>query len=240
MDYWVGEEAPKSTRCELEYLYYISMLWTAMMEYCQTSKNTSFSPFQYSKQSSLINTKLLFQPLLRSIFFQITASTTQQFISLRNHPFPIQNQISQALSITNPHIQSPIHPSSLSNMSTAKKFGKIFGNIQKNINCTKKFINAISISMPGSRILPSRTTKADFEYEVRIDSGEKVCKMLYVYLQVNANPKSTYLKNWLKNNSTHANHAVTTLDTTAADMEDEVARVMADLHAKGVENLQKQ
>lgn len=81
--------------------------------------------------------------------------------------------------------------------SALKKFGdKVIGD-------SKQVAKLFKDATAGSRILPSRTSKNDAEYQCRIDMGEEVKdKPGYynVYLQVNSQAKSEGLKDWLRKN----------------------------------------
>lgn len=81
--------------------------------------------------------------------------------------------------------------------SALKKFG------DKVINDSKQIAKLFKEATAGSRVLPSRTSKNDAEYQCRIDMGEEVKdKPGYynVYLQVNSQAKSEGLKDWLRKN----------------------------------------
>ncbi|CAA9959496.1 hypothetical protein PTMSG1_02914 [Pyrenophora teres f. maculata] len=70
----------------------------------------------------------------------------------------------------------------------------------------------------GGRIVPSRNSKNDQEFQLRIDAGELVQnRYRMLYLQVNTQAKNTKLKEWIKKNSTHAKLATAKFDTQATD-----------------------
>jgi hypothetical protein len=81
--------------------------------------------------------------------------------------------------------------------SALKKFG------EKVTSDSKQVAKLFKESTAGSRILPSRTSKNDAEYQCRIDMGEEVKDQpgcYNVYLQVNSQAKSDGLKDWLRKN----------------------------------------
>jgi len=92
-------------------------------------------------------------------------------------------------------------------------------------------------AVEGSRILPSRTKDAEFQF--RIDAGhyDATTKRLNVVLQVNSQAKSPVLKDWIKKNSTHGQLATASFDTNATDQTLEYARVLKELEEKGKQNL---
>lgn len=89
----------------------------------------------------------------------------------------------------------------------------------------------------GSRILPSKTSKNDADYQLRIDAGELIGTSRNVVLQVNSEAKATPLQTWLRKNSSHAKLATASFDTTAKDQEAEAIRVMKELERQARENL---
>ncbi|EFE44529.1 hypothetical protein TRV_00665 [Trichophyton verrucosum HKI 0517] len=119
--------------------------------------------------------------------------------------------------------------------SALKKFGeKILGDSKQ----LKKLFKEIT---PGGRILPTRTSKKDAEYQCRLDMGEEITgKPGYynVYLQVNTQAKSEGLKNWLRKNP-HGNLATTQINKNVLESEqdNEGRRVVEDLIEMGRRNL---
>lgn len=84
----------------------------------------------------------------------------------------------------------------------------------------------------GSRIVPSRTSNNDQEYQLRIDAGQMLNdRHRMIYLQVNSQAKSTKLKEWIRKHGTHANLASAQFDTLADDPEAETDRVLEELEA---------
>ncbi|EER38471.1 predicted protein [Histoplasma capsulatum H143] len=84
---------------------------------------------------------------------------------------------------------------------------KAFG--EKVSNNSKQLAKLFKEAAAGSRLLPSRTSKNDEEYQCRIDIGEEVKDnpgYYNVYLQVNSQARSEGLKDWLKKNP-HGNLA---------------------------------
>lgn len=114
-----------------------------------------------------------------------------------------------------------------------KKFG------DKVISDPKQVAKLFKEATPGSRLLPSRTSKNDAEYQCRIDVGEEIKDKpgnYNVYLQVNSQAQSEGLQNWLKKNP-HGNLATAQINRKATDKErsEEGKRVMSELiqQAKG-------
>ncbi|RAL05585.1 uncharacterized protein BO80DRAFT_451202 [Aspergillus ibericus CBS 121593] len=119
--------------------------------------------------------------------------------------------------------------------SALKKFGEKVANDSKQI--TKLFKE----SAAGSRVLPSRTSKNDAEYQCRIDMGEEVKdKPGYynVYLQVNSQAKSEGLKDWLRKNP-HGKLAMAQVNRDAPEKEqsEEGKRVISELVEQAKKNL---
>ncbi|KAH3194028.1 hypothetical protein KXV64_005440 [Aspergillus fumigatus] len=99
--------------------------------------------------------------------------------------------------------------------SALKKFG------DKVINDSKQIAKLFKEATAGSRVLPSRTSKNDAEYQCRIDMGEEVKdKPGYynVYLQVNSQAKSEGLKDWLRKNP-HGKLATSQVNRNAPENE---------------------
>jgi hypothetical protein len=112
----------------------------------------------------------------------------------------------------------------------SKTIGAFFTLLGRNFNMTTKFM---AQRVPGSRIVPSKTPKHDENYQLRIDAGELIDdRFRNVYLQVNADPKNTGLKDWVRANGTHAKLATETFDTKAEDPEEETSRVLKSLEEK--------
>lgn len=89
----------------------------------------------------------------------------------------------------------------------------------------------------GTHILPSKTTKNDADYELRIDAGETIGGRRNVVLQVNSQAKSTALQEWVRKNTSHAKLATATYDTSAKDPDAEAIRVMKELQQKAKSNI---
>ena len=90
----------------------------------------------------------------------------------------------------------------------------------------------------GSRIVPSRNSKNDAEYQLRIDAGELVqSRYRMIYLQVNSQAKGTKLKEWVRKHGTHANLAAAHFDTSAEDLEAEADRALAELELTAKDNI---
>ena len=101
-------------------------------------------------------------------------------------------------------------------------------------NAAYKFTSA---AVAGQRILPSRNK--DSQFQCRIDAGhyDTTTKKLNITLQVNAQPKSPALQEWIKKNSTHGNLAKETFDTEAEDKEAEYHRVLDSMMAQAKNKL---
>ncbi|PGH23786.1 hypothetical protein AJ80_02216 [Polytolypa hystricis UAMH7299] len=101
--------------------------------------------------------------------------------------------------------------------------------------------DAKSGATAGSRILPSRTSKNDAEYQCQMDMGEEVkdnpgyCN---VYLQVNSQSKSEGLKEWLRKNL-HGKLATTQVNRNILEKErpEEGKRVVSELIEEAKKNL---
>lgn len=116
----------------------------------------------------------------------------------------------------------------------SKDVKNFFGKVKLNFDMATK----LNANQPaGGRIVPSRTSKNDADYQLRIDAGELVGGKRNVVLQVNSQAKSTPLKEWLRKNGSHAKLAQATFDTTAEDPRQEAERVLAELENKGKENI---
>jgi len=84
----------------------------------------------------------------------------------------------------------------------------------------------------GSRIVPSKNSKNDSEFQLRIDAGELLeNRYRMLYLQVNSQAKSTKLREWVRKHGTHANLASTRFDTLAEDPEAETDRALTELES---------
>ncbi|PLN83760.1 hypothetical protein BDW42DRAFT_191980 [Aspergillus taichungensis] len=119
--------------------------------------------------------------------------------------------------------------------SALKKFGEKLANDSKQLAKLFKEFTA------GSRILPSRTSENDGEYQCRIDMGEEVKDNpghYNVYLQVNSQAKSEGLKDWLRKNP-HGKLATAQVDRNVPEKEraKEGKRVVADLIEQAKKNL---
>ncbi|KAH3102363.1 hypothetical protein KXX00_005561 [Aspergillus fumigatus] len=86
--------------------------------------------------------------------------------------------------------------------SALKKFG------DKVINDSKQIAKLFKEATAGSRVLPSRTSKNDAEYQCRIDMGE----------EVNSQAKSEGLKDWLRKNP-HGKLATSQVNRNAPENE---------------------
>lgn len=113
--------------------------------------------------------------------------------------------------------------------------------LSENLNKIKAIKNAASkfsaSASEGSRLLPSKNK--DDAFQVRIDAGryDQATKKLNVVLQVNSQASSPGLKDFIKKNSTHGKLATAQFDTAAPDKAAEMQRVIAELEAKGKQNL---
>ncbi len=116
----------------------------------------------------------------------------------------------------------------------SKAIANFFTKTKQSFDMVKKFGANLTA---GSRIVPSRTSQKDAEYQLRIDAGELVNGKRNVYLQVNSQAKATGLKDWVRQNGTHANLASATFDTTAADLEAESERVLDELEKDAKKNV---
>jgi len=83
----------------------------------------------------------------------------------------------------------------------SKAITNFFTKTKQNFDMAKKFGANLTA---GSRIVPSRTSQKDAEYQLRIDAGEIVNGKRNVYLQVNSQAKATGLKDWVRRKGTHA------------------------------------
>lgn len=115
--------------------------------------------------------------------------------------------------------------------SALKSFG------EKVINNSKELIKLFKETTAGGRILPSRTSKNDAEYQCRTDMGEEVSdKPGYynVYLQVNSQAKSEGLKDWLRKNP-HGKLETAQVNRIAPEEErsEEGKRVVSELIEQG-------
>ncbi|PYH91043.1 hypothetical protein BO71DRAFT_333149, partial [Aspergillus ellipticus CBS 707.79] len=101
-------------------------------------------------------------------------------------------------------------------------------------NAPSKFTSAAT---EGSRLIPSRTKDADFQF--RIDAGhfDAESKNLNVVLQVNSQAKSPALKDWVKKNTTHGKLATAVFNTSAEDKQEEFERMLRDLEELGKKSL---
>ncbi|KAK2797207.1 hypothetical protein FQN51_008730 [Onygenales sp. PD_10] len=110
-----------------------------------------------------------------------------------------------------------------------------FKNARKEFDLVKKFR---SIFTAGSRILPSRTTKNDAKFQLRIDAGELINnRYRKLILQVNTQATTPGLKDWIRKNGTHAKLAEEQFDTLAGDQEAEVDRVVENLEEQAKKKL---
>ena len=92
----------------------------------------------------------------------------------------------------------------------------------------------------GSRILPSRTSKNDAEYQLRLDAGELIDnRYRQIILQVNSQATTPGLRDYMRKHGTHAKLAVAQFDTQAEDEDAEVERVLDDLYTDGRKSLQE-
>ncbi|KAL1297523.1 hypothetical protein AAFC00_005039 [Neodothiora populina] len=106
------------------------------------------------------------------------------------------------------------------------------------ISSIKNLPSKFSPSAPeGSRIAPPRSQ--DHLCDLQIDAGRynPSTKNFNVVLQVNSQPQSPGLKEWIQKHSTHAKLATAEYDTTAADQVKEAQRVVEELRKKAKENL---
>jgi len=121
-------------------------------------------------------------------------------------------------------------------MSAIKIVSSFFTRIHKNYDVKKKFRSGLT---PGQRIVPTRTTRNDASYQLRIDAGETTNNILRIVLQVNRQARSQVLKNWLAKNSSHAKLA--TADINLNDITgDEIMAALERLEAQAKENLSKE
>ncbi|EFR05415.1 hypothetical protein MGYG_08427 [Nannizzia gypsea CBS 118893] len=110
-----------------------------------------------------------------------------------------------------------------------------FKKARKEFNLAKKFR---SIFSPGSRILPSRTSKNDTKFQLRIDAGELINnRYRQLILQVNSQATTPGLRDWVKKYGTHAKLAEERFDTLAEDPEAEVERVVESLEGQAKTSL---
>ncbi|KAK2758771.1 hypothetical protein FQN54_003463 [Arachnomyces sp. PD_36] len=112
-----------------------------------------------------------------------------------------------------------------------------FPKVKKNFNLGKKFK---SMFAAGSRILPSRTSKNDTEYQLRLDAGELIGnRYRQIILQINTQAKTPGLRDYMRKHGTHAKLAVAQFDTQAEDEDAEVDRVLDDLYNNGRRSLEE-
>ncbi|CAG7961067.1 unnamed protein product [Penicillium salamii] len=110
-----------------------------------------------------------------------------------------------------------------------------FAQLAQNVkNAPSKFTGAAA---EGSRLIPSRTKDALFQFRVDAGRYNDKTKHLNVNLQVNSQAKSPALKDWVKKNTTHGKLATATFDTTAEDKDAEYTRVLNELVKLGKEKL---
>jgi hypothetical protein len=111
---------------------------------------------------------------------------------------------------------------------------KYFLNIMNQLRSAKCLARKLKgMLATGRRIAPSRTSKNDQAYQLRLDSGELIGTKLNVYLQVNASAKEALFKEWIKKHGTHAKLATGVFDTAAKDEQIEKNRLLDDLTEKG-------
>lgn len=96
------------------------------------------------------------------------------------------------------------------------------GNLAK-VATTKTFT-------PGRRVAPV-DKREDADAQLRVDAGEKIGDKQNFVLQVNSQAKNTALKKFVAKNGrgTHAQLAVASFDTKAADPEAEAQRVVQEM-----------
>ncbi|KAI9686456.1 MAG: hypothetical protein M1820_010629 [Bogoriella megaspora] len=101
-------------------------------------------------------------------------------------------------------------------------------------NASSKFTGSATA---GRRIIPAQSKDAD--WQVRIDAGhyDEETKKLNVKLQVNSQATSPALREFTKKNSTHADLATGTFDTSAKDKDAEYNRMIDNLSADAKKNL---
>ncbi|KAJ5086933.1 hypothetical protein NUU61_008240 [Penicillium alfredii] len=119
----------------------------------------------------------------------------------------------------------------------SKQVKEFFSKIRKNYDVAKKF-GAIFTS--GNRILPSKTTKNDEDYQLRIDAGELIDNRYQnIVLQVNSQAKNTGLREWVKKQprGTHTKLATARFDTLAGDQAAETERALSELQEQARKNL---
>jgi hypothetical protein len=82
----------------------------------------------------------------------------------------------------------------------------------------------------GSRIVPSRSSKNEEAYQIRINAAEVVDnRFLRVCVQANSQATVSVLKAWLRKYGSLANLAEGQYDTKAADPDAETKRLLDDI-----------
>ncbi|KAI6914817.1 hypothetical protein KC318_g254 [Hortaea werneckii] len=91
---------------------------------------------------------------------------------------------------------------------------------------------------PGRRVAPV-DKREDADAQLRVDAGEKIGDKQNFVLQVNSQAKNTALKEFVAKNGrgTHAQLAVVSFDTKAADPEEEAKRVVDEMKAQSKSKL---
>lgn len=111
----------------------------------------------------------------------------------------------------------------------SKALGNFVNKVRDTKNASAKFT---ATAVEGSRIVPSKTRDAEFQF--RIDAGhyDASTKKLNVVLQVNSQAKSPALRDWVNKSSTHGKLATAPFDTSADDKDAELAKVLDSLQSQ--------
>ncbi len=117
----------------------------------------------------------------------------------------------------------------------SKEIKKFFAVFRGGKDVMKKLLGEHAL---GARIFPSRNSKNDTKYQLRLDAGPLVDgRYRQLNLQVNSQATSGSLKDWLKKYGSHANLATGELDTTAENLEEEIDRAFEDMMEQAKKNI---